>query len=48
MTVSHERFGNGKVMNLEGQFPNSKATVDFGEAGQKQLLLKFSKLEIVN
>ncbi len=47
MTVSHERFGNGKVLNLEGQFPNSKATVDFGEAGQKQLLLKFAKLEIV-
>jgi len=47
MTVSHERFGNGKVLNMEGQFPNSKATVDFGEAGQKQLLLKFAKLEIV-
>ena len=48
MTVSHERFGNGKVVNIEGQFPNSKASVDFGEAGQKQLLLKFAKLEIVS
>jgi DNA helicase-2/ATP-dependent DNA helicase PcrA len=48
MTVSHERFGNGKVINIEGQFPNSKASVDFGEAGQKQLLLKFAKLEIVS
>jgi DNA helicase II / ATP-dependent DNA helicase PcrA len=47
MMVSHERFGNGKVTNIEGQFPNSKASVDFGEAGQKQLLLKFAKLEIV-
>jgi len=47
MTVSHERFGNGKVINIEGEFPNSKASVDFGENGQKQLLLKFAKLDIV-
>jgi DNA helicase-2/ATP-dependent DNA helicase PcrA len=47
MMVSHERFGSGKVTGIEGQFPNSKASVDFGEAGQKQLLLKFAKLEIV-
>lgn len=48
MTVAHERFGNGKVINIEGQFPNSKASVDFGENGQKQLLLKFAKLEILH
>jgi len=47
MMVSHERFGNGKVINMEGQFPNSKATVHFESAGQKQLLLKFAKLQIV-
>ena len=46
-TVSHERFGNGKVINLEGSFPNSKATVEFENEGQKQLLLKFAKLQIV-
>jgi len=47
MMVSHERFGHGKVISIEGQFPNSKASVDFGAAGQKQLLLKFAKLEII-
>jgi DNA helicase-2/ATP-dependent DNA helicase PcrA len=47
MTVSHERFGNGKVVNIEGIFPNSKATVEFDTEGQKQLLLKFAKLQIV-
>lgn len=47
MTVSHERFGNGKVTGIEGQFPNSKATIDFESAGQKHLLLKFARLEIV-
>ncbi|HEU4717732.1 MAG TPA: UvrD-helicase domain-containing protein [Bacteroidia bacterium] len=48
MSVRHERFGTGKVTNLEGNFPNTKATVVFSEAGQKQLLLKFAKLEIIN
>lgn len=47
MTVLHERFGNGKVTNMEGNFPNSKATVEFETEGQKQLLLKFAKLQIV-
>ncbi|HET6990183.1 MAG TPA: 3'-5' exonuclease, partial [Bacteroidia bacterium] len=47
MIVKHERFGTGKVAQLEGQFPNTKATVVFEQAGQKQLLLKFAKLDIV-
>jgi DNA helicase-2/ATP-dependent DNA helicase PcrA len=47
MIVSHERFGNGKVVNMEGNFPNSKATVEFENEGQKQLLLKFARLQIV-
>ena len=46
MTVAHDRFGNGKVINIEGIFPNSKATVEFETEGQKQLLLKFAKLQI--
>ena len=47
MIVKHDRFGMGKVAQLEGNFPNTKATVVFESAGQKQLLLKFAKLEIV-
>lgn len=47
MEVRHQRFGLGKVINLEGGYPNQKATVFFPEAGQKQLLLKFAKLEVV-
>lgn len=45
--VRHERFGDGQVMQLEGPFPNTKATVAFDAAGQKQLLLKFAKLELI-
>lgn len=46
MKVEHPRFGIGEVMQIEGQSPNSKATVKF-PIGQKQLLLKFAKLRIV-
>jgi DNA helicase-2/ATP-dependent DNA helicase PcrA len=44
--VKHERFGKGKVVGLEGS-PISKATVFFPKVGNKQLLLKFAKLEII-
>jgi len=47
MEVEHERFGFGKVVNLEGNRPDIKATIFFKELGQKQLLLKFAKLRIV-
>jgi DNA helicase II / ATP-dependent DNA helicase PcrA len=48
MQVLHERFGVGKVIELEGAFPDLKATVFFKDAGQKSLLLKFAKLKIVS
>ncbi|MEX1190290.1 MAG: UvrD-helicase domain-containing protein [Bacteroidia bacterium] len=47
MQVVHERFGKGKVLNVEGRSGERKATVFFQEVGQKQLLLKFAKLKIV-
>lgn len=47
MTVEHQRFGEGKVLKVEGTAPNIKATVFFPRAGQKQLLLKFAKLKII-
>ena len=48
MEVEHQRFGQGKVIHLEGAGGSRKATVFFPEIGQKQLLLKFAKLKIVN
>ncbi len=44
--VMHERFGKGKVVALEGT-PPTKATVFFPKAGNKQLLLKFARLEVL-
>lgn len=42
--VTHERFGHGEVIALEGIAANTKATVRFDNVGTKQLLLKFAKL----
>ena len=47
MSVEHERFGKGKVLSIEGEGSNRKATVFFQAVGQKQLLLKFAKLKII-
>jgi DNA helicase-2/ATP-dependent DNA helicase PcrA len=48
MLVEHQRFGRGKVLQIEGKAPDIQATVFFQNAGKKQLLLKFAKLRIIN
>ncbi len=45
--VEHIRFGKGKIVRIEGESTNAKAIVEFENAGQKQLLLKFAKLKIL-
>jgi DNA helicase-2/ATP-dependent DNA helicase PcrA len=47
MVVTHPRFGNGKVLQIEGDGNNRMATVFFKESGNKQLLLKFARLKIL-
>ncbi len=47
MKVEHPKFGKGKVMVVEGNGPNKKATVFFNGVGQKSLLLRFAKLKII-
>jgi DNA helicase-2/ATP-dependent DNA helicase PcrA len=46
-TIEHQRFGIGKVIKIEGTGENTKATVEFRNAGTKQLLLKFAKFNII-
>lgn len=45
--VSHDRFGEGQIVALEGDGGNAKATVQFDNSGVKQLLLKFAKLTVI-
>jgi DNA helicase II / ATP-dependent DNA helicase PcrA len=47
MTVTHPRFGNGKILQIEGDGNNRMATVFFKDTGNKQLLLKFARLKII-
>ena len=45
--IEHQRFGIGTVVKVEGSGENTKATVNFKNAGIKQLLLKFARYTIV-
>ena len=45
--IQHERFGIGEVLKVEGQGDSMKATVQFQNAGTKQLLLKFARFKIL-
>ena len=45
--VSHEKFGVGEIIKIEGSGNDSKATVNFKKFGLKNLLLRFAKLNKV-
>jgi DNA helicase-2/ATP-dependent DNA helicase PcrA len=42
--VSHDQYGLGRVVVLEGDGKNAVAKVDFGSAGVKRLLLRFAPM----
>ena len=44
--IIHERFGQGTIRQIQGSGIDTKATVDFDNAGTKQLLLRFAKFTI--
>lgn len=46
--IEHQRFGIGTVMRIEGTGENMKATVEFKNAGTKQLLIKYAKFKIIS
>ena len=45
--VSHEKFGIGEIIKIEGTGNDSRATVNFKKFGLKNLLLRFAKLNKV-
>ena len=47
MHVKHYKFGKGKIIEISGENFDKKATIFFENIGQKQLLLRFAKLEIL-
>jgi DNA helicase-2/ATP-dependent DNA helicase PcrA len=46
-TVSHPKFGEGVIVNIEGSGPNIRAHINFGRHGMKLLDLSIAKLEKV-
>jgi DNA helicase-2/ATP-dependent DNA helicase PcrA len=42
--VNHERFGDGIIIEISGEAPNTTALVEFAGHGRKKLLLRFAKL----
>ncbi len=48
MRVEHQRFGKGKILQISQVGTNKVATVFFEATGNKQLLLKFAKLKIID
>lgn len=43
--VRHERFGEGTVLNCEGQGPQLRVHVNFDQVGSKWLVLAYAKLQ---
>ena len=43
--VTHEKFGLGTVVSTSGVGVKSDATIDFGSAGVKRLLLRYAPVE---
>jgi len=45
--VRHAKFGDGTVLNYEGQGAHARIQVNFPEFGSKWLVLSYAKLEAV-
>ncbi len=45
--IEHSRFGQGKVVAVEGAGENAKATIEFQNLGTKTLLLKFANFKVI-
>jgi DNA helicase-2/ATP-dependent DNA helicase PcrA len=45
--VRHAKFGDGVVLNLEGQGQNARVQVNFERQGTKWLMLGYANLQVV-
>ena len=46
--VEHVRFGQGKILKIEGVGADTKADILFENGGLKKLLLRFAKLKVLD
>ena len=45
--IRHDRFGQGRIIEISGEGDNAKIGVEFENVGKKQLLLKFAKFTVI-
>jgi DNA helicase-2/ATP-dependent DNA helicase PcrA len=45
--VFHEMFGEGTVLQFEGQGPGLRVQINFDDAGSKWLVVSFAKLQVL-
>jgi DNA helicase II / ATP-dependent DNA helicase PcrA len=45
--VRHAKFGEGVILNVEGNGPHARIEVNFERAGSKWLMLSYANLEVV-
>jgi len=46
--VEHKIFGKGKILDIEGDGPNSKITILFYNNEKKKLIYKYANLKIIS
>ena len=47
MSVLHQKFGQGKVISMDGADSNRIANIFFPESGNKKIMLKYAKIQII-
>lgn len=47
-SVFHEKFGIGTIIQLEGNWPETKALIEFKSGDKRSLLLRFARLSAVD
>ena len=45
--MKHATFGRGEVLSIEGDDSSRKAKISFETSGERVLLLKYAKLELL-
>ncbi|MEE1405657.1 MAG: hypothetical protein U0K42_00050, partial [Bacteroidales bacterium] len=45
--IEHNRFGQGKILEITGDAPDLKAKITFDHYGEKLLLLKYAKMRVL-
>jgi DNA helicase-2/ATP-dependent DNA helicase PcrA len=47
MKIEHSRFGTGTITKVDSQSADARIVVQFTNVGEKTLLLKFAKFNII-